>query len=210
VLFDLDGTLLQTDRTSVPAVEDTCREFGVPSPPREATMAFPGQPAAAWYEWLRSLVAMNAEEAFVAAVDRRELARVAGPEAPYEGALAVVQRLHAAGFRLEVCTNATQDYATAFLQGQAVEPWFAACRCLGHGYTSKPAMVANALRETGMPPEQTVVVGDRAGDLEAARENGTRAIAAMYGFALAGELDGADAAIDAIDDLPPLLEAWWP
>jgi phosphoglycolate phosphatase len=209
VVFDLDGTLLRTGVTSLPTVADTCREFGVPVPPEEVTMSFPGRPASAWYDWLRAMAPPGREDAFVAAADRRELAHVAGPEAPYPGVFQVMRRLHVDGYRLEMCTNATPTYASSFLEGHSLTPWFAGVRCAGQGYASKPAMVAEALREANVPAAHVAVVGDRADDLAAARENGARCVGARYGFGAPEELAGADVLIDDLRDLPGVLAAWW-
>ena len=54
----------------------------------------------------------------------------------------------------------------------------------------------------------TIVVGDRQGDMAGAHANGALAIAATYGFGAAHELDGADAAIASIRDLPAVIRSF--
>ena len=74
-----------------------------------------------------------------------------------------------------------------------------------------PGMVLAAMRETGVAPEDTVVVGDTVFDLEMARAAGARAIGVGWGYhpPTALRAAGADAMIAAFAELLPTLDRLW-
>jgi phosphoglycolate phosphatase len=74
-----------------------------------------------------------------------------------------------------------------------------------------PGMVLAAMRETGVAPQDTVVVGDTVFDLEMARAAGAGAIGVAWGYHPASALReaGAHAMIDAFAELVPALDHWW-
>jgi len=55
-------------------------------------------------------------------------------------------------------------------------------------------------------PSRAVVVGDRAGDIEAGRDAGARTVGCLYGFGSRKELQAADWLVDG---LPGLLDLDW-
>ena len=55
IIFDIDGTLLETDRVTVPAVQRTYAAYGLPVPDAAAICATFGRPVEEYLDWLASL-----------------------------------------------------------------------------------------------------------------------------------------------------------
>ena len=74
-----------------------------------------------------------------------------------------------------------------------------------------PGMVLQAMAETGADPCMTVMIGDSVYDMQMARSAGVGAIGVSWGYHDAGALSqsGAMAVIDRFDDLPQQLELIW-
>ncbi len=74
-----------------------------------------------------------------------------------------------------------------------------------------PGMVLQAMEETGVDPEMTVMVGDTSYDMEMARSAGAGAVGVSWGYHDDEVLmaTGAHAIIDTFEDLVPVLERTW-
>ncbi len=119
---------------------------------------------------------------------------------PYPGAEEWLRRLRAEGRRLFILSNKRMAPLVRLVGRYGWDGLFDGL------YTGdmnpaakrpKPVLFADALRERGIAPGDAVVVGDTAGDVEAARANGAFAIGAAWGYGGPGALDGADAVLDS-------------
>ncbi|MBC8425582.1 HAD family hydrolase [bacterium] len=215
ILFDMDGTLLDSRAAVVDAVADgltgAYRRHGLPlaEPDRGLIADCMGLPSAEYFERaydpatvppeVRAAFALTygrlTAEAEIAAID-------AGRTALYPGAeetLAALAERH----RLLLFSNAGEVYFRAVIAGHGLERFFAEALCLEEAVTrgvatDKAGMVAALVAD----PAHAVVVGDRAGDIEAGRAAGARTVGCRYGFGTPEELQAADW---IIDDLPDLL-----
>ncbi|HOZ49924.1 MAG TPA: HAD family hydrolase [Candidatus Hydrogenedentes bacterium] len=203
VIFDIDGTLLRTDRVTIRAVRETFAEHGLEPPQAEAIRATFGQPVDAYEAWLADLVPAGMATEFVEATNRRELEVLAGADNLYPGARETLDALKAGGHRLAVCSNGSDAYVSTFLDAHGVRPHFDLVCCRGHDYRDKAAMVGHILAQVAERP--AFVVGDREEDIAAAHANGIFAIAADYGFGTPDDLAEADKHIGAISELPAVV-----
>jgi phosphoglycolate phosphatase len=195
VLFDLDGTLVDSAPGIWASIRVAAAELGLPEPTPEQ---------------LRSMVGPPLQEGFAAAlgvggndIDRAVLAYrahyAAGAmfEAPvYPGIAELLTGLRADGTTLAVATSKPEDFAVAILAHVGLLEQFATV----HGATwdgtvrHKEQVVAAALAahpDGGHP----VLVGDRAQDVLGARLHGLPCIGAGWGPAPPGELVAAGAAV---------------
>jgi phosphoglycolate phosphatase len=74
-----------------------------------------------------------------------------------------------------------------------------------------PGMVLDAMREAGVAPQDTIVVGDTVYDIAMARAAGATALGVTWGYHEASALEqaGAYAVIDRFESLCPMLERIW-
>lgn len=72
----------------------------------------------------------------------------------------------------------------------------------------KPEMIAGILRDYDLPPERCVMIGDRRFDISGAHANAMRAIGVLWGYGGEAELTeaGADAIVTVPDGLPDAIE----
>jgi phosphoglycolate phosphatase len=156
VLFDLDGTLIESWPAHVRSLRAACATAGLPAPSAARL-------ASAQRGTDRATVgALAGDAAFPAyqAAFARELAR--RPPAPVRGAAAVLAGLDRAGLRTGVCTGRSGVAARAALR--AAELPIAVLAAREQGEKPAPQPLWHALEVLGLTPAQAVYVGDAALD----------------------------------------------
>ncbi len=206
IIFDVDGTLFQTERVTVPAVQRTFAEHGLPVPDAETICAFFGKPVEDYEAWLAEQCRPEEALRIVEATNAREIELIGAEGRLYPGTRETLRQLSAMGCVLAVCSNGPSPYVNEFVRAHDLHAFFTAVRARDAGGLDKAAMVANILEE--IPVRPAAVVGDRREDIAAARANHVLAIAARYGYAPPEEHTGADAALDHISELPGIIRAF--
>ncbi len=179
VIFDLDGTLVDTRAWWPPVAEEGLRRF---SEETGEVVPFPGGEKA----W--SLVGLPDDQVFQGLLppERRgewEILRdllvpiegeVLHGESDYlfPGTRELLQELKDAGVKLAVASNCGPIYLDAVLEGQGIEAWIDRSYCLGKpkGMVAKDQMLIEAMRVFGT--QDAVLVGDRDSDARAAQRAG--------------------------------------
>lgn len=205
LIFDIDGTLFQTQLVTVPAVQLTFADFGLPIPDENTIRSFFGKPVADYEAWLCGLSSPEQAARLVEATNRKELELVGEAGELYPDVRDVLEQLRGAGHLLAICSNGPEAYVAEFVRAHALTPLFHKVLARGTHYDSKTEMAREIRRE--FPSLSLVVIGDRQDDIEAAHELGGVAIAAAYGFGAEHELREADAVIHAFRELPAALHA---
>jgi phosphoglycolate phosphatase len=186
IIFDLDGTLLQTHHHSCRAAHETLRALGLPDVPDALVMHHIGEPADAF------LCAIAPDYSDLAAFERlfdaNEQAALKQVGTLFDGVPELLRQLTERGYRLAICSNGSREYVETALTVTNVRDWFSRLVCAGE-YPDKAAAVAAIRRDWNC--EFAIVVGDRVHDMDAAGENGIPFIAAAYGYggAETGEAD---------------------
>ena len=187
VLFDLDGTLLDTLDDLSEAVNRSMASRWLPGHTREEYMSMVGH-------GVRNLVKqalpeeMQADDALIdsALADFKAYytAHIDVHTHPYPGMVEVVQSLHEAGVQLAVTSNKFQEGAE-YLVGKMF-PGIPFAAVLGNrpGFPLKPdpEIVGQVLRRTGILPADAVLVGDSPTDMKTAANGGIAAIAVTWGY----------------------------
>ncbi|MCP4644279.1 MAG: HAD family hydrolase [bacterium] len=202
IIFDIDGTLLQTHLVTIPAVQQVFEEFNLIAPTEERIWATFGAPVEEYEEWLASH-APGREGDVVEATNERELALIGEAGELYPGTLDILAGLRDAGHALASCSNGSVPYVNEAIDAHNLRPLLPVVRCIGQGYENKAAMIGDIL--ACMDARPAIVVGDRSGDVTGAHANSALAVGAAYGFGGPGELDDADVRIGAITELPEAI-----
>ena len=188
VIFDLDGTLVDTAPDIAAALEATVAGVGVAAPPLDAVKTMVGDGARELIR--RTLDAADAGgdlDALFAAFLAHYRAHVSDRSAVYPGVTDALDVLHAAGVACAVITNKPGDIARHLLKDLSLATRFVTIIGDGDGFPRKPdpgvalALVADA----GTQPTRTAVVGDGLPDVRMARALGARAISAAWGYVAA-------------------------
>lgn len=204
IICDLDGTLLQAQLITVPAVQRTFAAFGFPEPDAATICSFLGRPVETYHRWLADTCGPAQAAEIIAATDRRELDLIGSEGQLYPGVSETLGALRTAGHVLAAASNAPSDYFMEAFRAHRLSRYFTTALCRGYGHADKRAMIRAILDEHTDRP--AIMVGDRNDDVESARANRIMAVGAGYGFGADGELDGADAVINAFDELLAAVE----
>ena len=214
VLFDLDGTLVETAPDLCAALNHCLAQAGRPQVTVAEVRHMVGDGARALLR--RGLAAAGAAPA-EAEVERwfgellvRYQEHVADSSAAFEGVVETLDAMQAVGGRHAVCTNKPILHTRSLLDALDLARRFEVV--LGGDSLPvrkpHPRHLLAALEAMGVPPERAVMVGDSANDVAAARAAGLPVVLVSFGYTTipAAEL-GADALIDHFTALPEALAA---
>jgi phosphoglycolate phosphatase len=204
IVFDLDGTLVDSRGDIAAACNHALTAEGRAELPEATIAAFVGDGA-------RALVS----RAFGAAPDGETVERALAAFNLYYAAHAAVHTRWIAGvpsvlaalspLPLALSTNKPRAATMALLEALGAATRFASIYCGGDG-PLKPSRDAidRALAPTGVPARDAWVVGDGVQDIAAARAAGASSIAVLGGFTAEATLRAAspDAVIEALEELP--------
>jgi phosphoglycolate phosphatase len=213
VLFDLDGTLLDTLKDLGDAVNRVLAARGLPGHGLDVFRYFVGEGARTLIE--RSLPADRRTAAEVEAVlaeYRLDYARnwnVA--TAPYAGIVEMLEALRTAGLALGVLSNKPHPMTVTCIEGYFPRVPFAAVLGQRDEVARKPnpAGAFEAARLMGVEPARVLYVGDTGVDMQTARAAGMFALGVTWGFRDEQELleNGAEALVRDPAEIPPLALA---
>ena len=207
ILFDMDGTVLDTLEDLWASTNAILRELGCPERTRDEIRSYVGNGAA---NQLRRALPPGSSEELLAEALRRYQAHYAAHcrdhTRPYPGVTEALRRLDAAGKKLAVVSN-KPDRAVRLLSGEH----FGALLPVAIGEMPErrrkpaPDTVLAALEALGAPREGAVYVGDSEVDVETAKNAGVPLIAVSWGFRSRAQLETAGA--ETIADTPEQLTA---
>jgi phosphoglycolate phosphatase len=211
--FDLDGTLVDSNRDLAPAINHALAVAGRPGVSPDETRKLIGGGARRMLERAMEVTGGALPEAeFEAAYGELQLhyaAHLADHTVPYPGCLEALDALLERGCRLAVITNKIEVNSRRLLDALGMTDRFAAILggdTLGPG-RAKPApdMIDTAILLCG--GGAFAMVGDSSYDVRAARNAGVPVVALSFGYNdMAVEDLGADAVIDHFDELIGALE----
>jgi len=212
IVFDLDGTLIDSRRDLADATNALLLELGGRALPVETVAGLVGEGAAVLVR--RALdaagLAVGTDRAltrFLELYDERLLVHTV----PYDGIEDVLRRL-STSVPLAVLTNKPSRATSAILEGLGLAPLF---RSIVGGDTPlgrkpDPAGLLSIVRDVGASVETTMLVGDSPIDLSTARNAGCQICLARYGFGFTfadGDFRGNELFIDDPNDLAALVRS---
>ena len=204
VIFDVDGTLFQTDKVTVPAVQRTYAAYGLPEPDPQTIIGFFGKSVASYEDWLAEQCPPGKASEIVEATNALELQLIGAEGSLYAGVLETLAKLHDMGYALAVCSNGPQAYVDEVLDKHHLREFFPVVYARDTRYSGKEEMVGLILDK--MTPEKFAVIGDRHDDIDAAHAWQGFGIAATYGFGNEEEWNTADRQINRITHAPECLQ----
>jgi phosphoglycolate phosphatase len=211
VIFDLDGTLVDTLPDIQYALNRLLGEAGFGALSLSDVTGMIGGGVASLVDRAIEAVGAPSEPANRARWTARFHALYSAEPVrlsrPYPGAQAVLSELAQSGCRLAVCTNKPQDIATAILRHlDLLSPFDAVFGDDGvRPRKPDPTIIREAMTRLGSDAGSTIVVGDGAADLGAARGAGASVVLVTYGYGSGLQGLGADLLIDELGALPQAL-----
>lgn len=196
LIFDLDGTLLNTISDLAAAVNHALAAFGYPTHTEAAIVRMVGNGVGLLVARALPDGEENPDYPRVLAEFRSYYeAHKADATAPYEGITEMLSRLCAVGFSIGIVSNKL-DSAVKALAARFFRDTVRVAIGEKEGVARKPApdAVAAALSEMGTTAEGAVYIGDSEVDIDTARNTGIPCLSVGWGFRTAEELSahGAD------------------
>ena len=210
LVFDLDGTLVDSLPGIAAALNAALGDLGAPPLPLPAirTLIGDGSPALAARALAACGLPAERRQALLAGYLARYEADPTALSRPFPGVPEILRQLTEAGCRLALCTNKSQRAAEAMLCGFGLRGCFAAI--LGGDalpvHKPDPAHLRAAIAALGGSPGEAAMIGDNEHDAAMANAAGVPAILVRYGYARVplAEIKAA-AFIDRFADLPAAL-----
>jgi len=189
VLFDLDGTLIDSAPDLLDALDAALRGLGLPPCNHAMLREHVSRGAAGLIEAgvPRSIRAIEREAARQRLLDHYA-ANLWVRSSPFDGVPGLLEHLHGNGIRLGVVTNKIARFAEPVLTAAG---WSGLFGCLVTGDRVErpkpdPEPVLTACRELGIAPRHTLFVGDDLRDVLAGRAAGAQTWVAAWGYVPAG------------------------
>lgn len=195
VIFDLDGTLLNTLEDLKDSTNYALQKFGFPQRTLDEVRSFVGN-------GLRMLIVRavpaDTDDAVIDAVLKTMKLHYAenyhNKTRPYDGIEALLMRLKAEGYPMAIVSNKA-DLVVALLRKLYFDTLIPVAVGETEGVLRKPApdMVIEGLRRLGLPGAKAVYVGDSEVDLQTARNVGIPCLSVTWGFRSIQQLKEAGA-----------------
>jgi len=208
LVFDWDGTLIDSADAIVRSIQSACRDLGLPVPDdaRASNViglglqdalayAVPGLPSTDYGRMVeRYRFHFLARDAAIAL---------------FPGAAAMLAGLRTRGHVLTIATGKSRAGLARALDNTGLKPLFVASRCADQ-CSPKPApdMLLELMAEVGTSEANTLMIGDTVHDLQMAEHAGVPAVAVSYGAHARADLAARSplACLDSIDELTQWLE----
>ena len=181
LVFDWDGTLMDSAAVIVASLQAACRDLHFPVPSEEQA------------RYIIGLGLTDALGHILPGVDRSQYPPVAeryrhhflkldGGTTLFPGAAEMITGLHHAGSRLAVATGKSRRGLARALSATGLAPYFHASRCADEGHSKPhPGMLQALMDELGTSSDKTLMIGDTTHDLEMARAAGVASLGVAYG-----------------------------
>lgn len=181
IVFDWDGTLLDSTGAIVHAIQAACRDLELPEPPAECARQVIGLGLA---DALRQTAPTLTEARVPDMVERYRhhyLARDADL-CLFDGIEPLIEGLHARGFDLAVATGKSRVGLNRALDHSGLVRYFPVSRCADECFSKPhPQMLLELMDQLCVEPERTLMIGDTTHDVQMAINAGVSALAVTYG-----------------------------
>jgi phosphoglycolate phosphatase len=214
VIFDCDGTLVDSQHLIVACMNEAFATLGRPAPAREATLSIVGLSLAEAFAALTRAddtdIPMLVEAYKGAFHAQRQKAGHAEPL--YDGAREVVEWLAGQEIALGIATGKSQRGVRIVMTHHGLLDRFATIQTADDAPSKPhPAMIEQAMAAVGARPEDTVMIGDTTYDIDMAHAAGVAAIAVTWGYHAPQALLGSrpHALVGAYAEVPLVLKGLW-
>ena len=192
VIFDKDGTLLDTSLGIYNTNRKTMEKLGIPQPPPEKLKEIMGPPLEYCFHNVCGVPMERLQEAIDYYMVIYKEAGMHEME-PYDGMIDTLQRLKDAGCKLGVATLKEHVFVGPILEENNMLHYMDAYHGSTHDaqglITTKTAVIRKCMEDCGVDPSRTLMVGDSRYDGEGAMEAGVDFVGVTYGFSIHSPAD---------------------
>lgn len=191
IVFDWDGTLMDSTAAITSAIRSACADLGVRVPSVEKARYVIGM---GLIDALRYAVPELDEADYPRLAERYRFHYLAGGHelVLFDGIEELLKVLRGQGYRLAIATGKSRRGLNSVLAQTGLAPHFDATRCADECFSKPhPAMLLELMEELDVEPERTLMIGDTTHDLLMAENAGACALAMSYGAHPVDELESA-------------------
>lgn len=212
ILFDLDGTLIDSSEGIIKSVLYTLDFYGIKEPDTAKLYQFIGPPLSESFE---KYYGFSPEKAYEAVQKYRERYNTTGifECSMYPGVEACIRRLKAQGYRIGMASSKPEESCRRILEHFGILELFD--DVVGATFDGRRDKKSEILEEvmrrwSSIPREEMCLIGDTMFDVNGAKQLGIPCLAVSFGFGDVEEMKqaGVIAVCDAMEDLPELLEKY--
>jgi len=209
LIFDWDGTLMDSEARIVASVEAAVEDLGLTSPGRDAIRNIIGL---GLREAVHTLFPDGGDHLHLDIAERYRAHFFASSETPallFEGAREVIETLHGVGYLLAVATGKGRSGLNHALETTGLGDFFHATRTADETFSKPhPEMLHEILDVLGVPARQALMIGDTEYDLQMAANARMPSLGVDYGVHERERLLKFHplACLNRITEIPPWLE----
>lgn len=197
IVFDLDGTLVDSQHVIVATMQAAFTVYGLAAPTPEAVRRIVGLPLVEGVARLAPQLDPLQHDALAQAYRdgyQPALARIGATDDLFPGVRTMLEALHGAGFLLGIATGKSQRGLRASLERHGLTGLFTTLQT-GDAPPGKPhpAMLLRAIDEAVVTPAETAMIGDTTFDITMAVAAGALPIGVAWGYHPPQELGAAGA-----------------
>lgn len=214
VVFDVDGTLCDSQDLIVAAMAGAFAAVDLPCPDRGAVLAIVGLSLPVAMARLMPDQPAEVQARLVDAYKATFMTERSRKLAPlFDGVGVLIAALSAdPDVMLGIATGKSRKGLRLLLQGHSMEAVFATQQVADdHPSKPHPSMLFAAMAETGVSPERAVMIGDTTYDVEMGRAAGIATIGVSWGYHPVAALQtaGAGLVVNRAAEIPSALERIW-
>jgi phosphoglycolate phosphatase len=181
VVFDWDGTLMDSTAIIVASLQAACADVGLPVPSDERSHHIIGL---GLYDAMAHVLPGVSTTVYPQVVERYgHHFRTREPQSPlFAGAKELLRDMHGAGHQLAIATGKSRRGLARELGATGLVRYFHASRCADEGHSKPhPGMLQAVMDQLGTRNDRTLMIGDTTHDLQMARAAGVASLGVAYG-----------------------------
>jgi phosphoglycolate phosphatase len=207
LVFDWDGTLMDSAPAIIASIQESCRDLGLPVPGRERASHVIGLGLKDALSYAVPELPVSDYGKLAERYRHHYLARDPDIEL-FPGMREMLAELKRLGYLLAVATGKSRAGLDRVLEATQLKSHFDASRCADETHSKpNPAMLQELMAELDVEPDGTLMIGDTGHDLQMAMNAGVPALAVSYGAHPKESLAAFNplACIDTPQELAPWL-----
>ena len=206
VIFDLDGTLVDSAADIAESVNRTLSDWRLPTYDVKQITGWIGEGSRQLITYAFRDAGSDADIDDVMPGFLEHYAETALDAVVYPGVAETLAALHAQGVKLAVCTNKNEEFVRPLLEVRGLLPYIDGIVGGNTLPERKPSGVPlkHLADATGVPLDKVLMVGDSESDMLAARDAGIPYVLVSYGYPKSLDIHTAGA-LAVIDQFPQLL-----
>jgi phosphoglycolate phosphatase len=193
LFFDLDGTLSDPSDGITRCIQHALQCLGRRYPPKAELVQYIGPPLRRTFPKLLATDDAGLIETAIAHYRERFADVGLFENEVYAGVPEMLDRLHGDDYPLYVVTSKPKVYADRIIEHFGFNRFFIEVfgPQLDGRFDEKSELIEFILRERALDPARTIMIGDRARDIESGQAHGTRTLGVTYGFGSEAEIKAA-------------------